>query len=60
METYVQNRTTVEMRKLTFKLIIYSLPEVLDLRLAKKFQRKNKIKDEISVLRIQHTLQFLQ
>lgn len=54
----MQNRAIVEMRKLTFKLIIYSLPEVLDLRLATKFQRE-KIKDVIFVLRIQHTLQFL-
>lgn len=37
MENYVQNTTTVEMRKLTFKLMIYSLSEVLDLRLEKKF-----------------------
>lgn len=59
METYVRNRATVEMRKLTFKLMIYYLPEVLDLQLLKKFQRKNKIEDEIFVLRIQHTLQFL-
>lgn len=29
-------KIAVEMRKLIFKLIIYSLPEVLDLRMAKK------------------------
>lgn len=42
MDNYVQNTTTVEMRKLMFKLMIYSLSEVLDLRLEKKFQRKRK------------------